>query len=129
MIGNNAIVGQSGGPTSVINASLAGIIKTASKSADIKAMLGMRYGIEGLMTENIVDLGKESQAVVEGLLSTPSSCLGSCRYKLKDAHLPRIFDIIKKYNIRYMFLIGGNLTQWIPSIALPFMQKSIGMTL
>ena len=107
---SNAIVGQSGGPTSVINASLAGIVETAAKNAAISAVLGMRYGIEGFMAENIIDFGKESPSVIKGLTSTPSSALGSCRHKLKDADLPKIFDVIKKYNIRYMFLIGGNDT-------------------
>lgn len=110
MVKGNAIAGQSGGPTSVINASLAGIIETAGKSANIAAVLGMRYGIEGFMAESIIDLGRESQAVIKGLCSTPSSALGSCRHKLKDADLPKIFEVIKKYNIRYMFLIGGNDT-------------------
>ena len=107
---SNAIIGQSGGPTSVINASLAGIVETAAKNTAIGAVLGMRYGIEGFMAENIIDFGKESPLVIKGLTSTPSSALGSCRHKLKDADLPKIFDVIKKYNIRYMFLIGGNDT-------------------
>ena len=106
----NAIIGQSGGPTSVINASLAGIIETAAKNTAIGAVLGMRYGIEGFMVENIIDFGKESPSVIKGLTSTPSSALGSCRHKLKDADLPKIFDVIKKCNIRYIFLIGGNDT-------------------
>jgi 6-phosphofructokinase len=107
---SNAIIGQSGGPTSVINASLAGIVETAAKNAAIGAVLGMRYGIEGFMSENIIDFGKESQSTIKGLTSTPSSILGSCRHKLKDADLPKIFDVIKKYNIHYAFLIGGNDT-------------------
>jgi ATP-dependent phosphofructokinase / diphosphate-dependent phosphofructokinase len=106
----NAIIGQSGGPTSVINASLAGIVETAVKNTAIDAVLGMRYGIEGFMAENIIDFGKESPLAIKGLTSTPSSALGSCRHKLKDADLPKILDVIKKYNIRYMFLIGGNDT-------------------
>lgn len=106
----NAIVGQSGGPTSVINASLAGIVETAAANPAIGAVLGMRYGIEGFMAENIIDFGKESPAAIKGLTSTPSSGLGSCRHKLKEADLPKIFEVIKKYNIRYMFLIGGNDT-------------------
>jgi 6-phosphofructokinase 1 len=107
---SNAIVGQSGGPTSVINASLAGIVEATAKNAAIGTVLGMRYGIEGFMAENIIDFGKESPLVIRGLTSTPSSALGSCRHKLKDADLPKIFDVIKKYNIRYIFLIGGNDT-------------------
>jgi ATP-dependent phosphofructokinase / diphosphate-dependent phosphofructokinase len=106
----NAIMGQSGGPTSVINSSLAGIIDGAKDFRGIKKILGMRYGIEGFMSENIVDLGKEPQGRLKGLKHTPSSALGSCRKKLKDEDLPTIFDRIKKYDIRYFFLIGGNDT-------------------
>ena len=106
----NAVVGQSGGPTSVINASLAGIIQTASCCDGIDHVLGMRFGIEGFMAENIVDLGKETPAAISSLKTTPSSALGSCRYKLKDIDLPRVFDVIRKNDIRYIFLIGGNDT-------------------
>jgi 6-phosphofructokinase 1 len=70
----------------------------------------MRYGIEGFMTENVIDLAAESDAAVKGLRTTPSSALGSCRYKLKDPDLPKVFNMLKKYNIRYIFLIGGNDT-------------------
>jgi 6-phosphofructokinase 1 len=104
----NAIVGQSGGPTSVINASLAGVVDGAKQFDGIKNILGMRYGIEGFMAENIIDLGRESQAAIDGLKRTPSSALGSCRKKLKNEDLPLIFDKLKKYDIRYIFLAGGN---------------------
>lgn len=110
MLKGNAIMGQSGGPTSVINASLAGIIDAAKDFKGIKKVLGMRYGIEGFMAENIVDLGKEPAKNVKGLKVTPSSALGSCRKKLKDDDLPVIFEKLKKYDIRYLFLIGGNDT-------------------
>jgi 6-phosphofructokinase 1 len=106
----NAIVGQSGGPTSVINASLAGVIDGSKQFDGIENMLGMRYGIEGFMAGNVINLSKESQATVDGLKRTPSSALGSCRKKLKDDDLPFIFEKIKEYNIRYVFLIGGNDT-------------------
>jgi len=109
MLNGNIIVGQSGGPTSVINASLAGIIETAAKSC-AGSVLGMRYGIEGFMAENIIDLSGESSAIIKGLRSTPSSALGSCRHKLKDTDLPKILEVMKKCNIRYIFLIGGNDT-------------------
>jgi len=106
----NAIIGQSGGPTSVINASLAGAIDAAKGFDGITGMFGMRYGIEGFMAENIIDLDAESADTVEGLRQTPSSALGSCRHKLQDEDLPAILDVLKKYNIRYFFLIGGNDT-------------------
>jgi len=110
MLKGNAIIGQSGGPTSVINASLAGAIEAAAKFECIDNFLGMRYGIEGFMQENIINLGAQSKAVINGLKTTPSSALGSCRHKLKEADLPVVLDVLKKYNIRFVFLIGGNDT-------------------
>lgn len=110
MLEGNAIIGQSGGPTSVINASLAAIINAAKEFDGIEKTLGMRFGIEGFMTENIIDLGRESAATIESLKHTPSSALGSCRHKLADADLPVILDVLKKNNIHYIFLIGGNDT-------------------
>jgi 6-phosphofructokinase 1 len=109
-LNGNAIIGQSGGPTSVINSSLAGIIEAAAARPEIKRVLGMRYGIEGFMADMVIDLGAESSSIIEGLRSTPSSALGSCRHKLKDADFPSILAMLKKYDIRYVFLIGGNDT-------------------
>jgi len=104
----NAIIGQSGGPTSVINSSLCGLIQEGLKSEKIENVLGMRFGIKGFMKDEIFDLGKENPQVIEGLRQTPSSALGSCRYILKDESFPLIMKQLKKYNIRYFFLIGGN---------------------
>jgi len=106
----NAIIGQSGGPTSVINSSLCGLIQKGLKSEKIERVLGMRFGIKGFMKDEIFDLGKENPQVIEGLRQTPSSALGSCRYILKDEDFPLIIKKLKKYNIRYFFLIGGNDT-------------------
>lgn len=104
----NAIIGQFGGPTSVINSSLCGLIQEGLKSKKIKNVLGMRYGIQGFMNDEVIDLGKEAPQVIEGLRRTPSSALGSCRYILKQEDFPLIMTQLKKYNIRYFFLIGGN---------------------
>ena len=106
----NAIIGQSGGPTSVINSSLCGLIQEGLRSEKIESVLGMRFGIKGFMKDEIFDLGKENPKVIEGLRQTPSSALGSCRYSLKDEDFPLIIKQIKRYNIRYFFLIGGNDT-------------------
>lgn len=110
MIQGNAIVGQSGGPTSVINASLAGVIEAAAKAKNIKKLYGMNYGIEGFMQERLIDLSAQPKAVVSGLLRTPSSSLGSSRHKVKEEDFPRIMEVLKKFNIRFFFLIGGNDT-------------------
>lgn len=104
----NAIIGQFGGPTSVINSSLCGLIQEGLKSKKIKNILGMRDGIIGFMKDEIVDLGKEDHRVINALRQTPSSALGSCRYILKQEEFPLILRQLKKYNIRYFFLIGGN---------------------
>ncbi|MBF0431039.1 MAG: diphosphate--fructose-6-phosphate 1-phosphotransferase [Fibrobacteria bacterium] len=106
----NALIGQSGGPTAVINSTLCGLVQQAEKSKNIQNIYGMRYGIEGFMKDEVSDLGSESPSVIQGLRSTPSSALGSCRYKVQDKDFPLILDQLKKYNIRYFFLIGGNDT-------------------
>ena len=91
MFEGNAIIGQSGGPTSVINASLCGVIQTClqkgsiGESTRINKILGMKYGIEGFMQDQVIDLGVQPADVIEGLKTTPASALGSCRYKLKEA--------------------------------------------
>lgn len=106
----NVVIGQSGGPTSVINSSLAGIIEAAGTSSEITNIFGMNYGIEGLLNENLIDLGNQDKNIIESLRSTPSSALGSSRHKLTEEDLPNILKILKKYNILYFFLIGGNDT-------------------
>lgn len=113
MIGN-VLVGQSGGPTAVINSSLAGVYKNAKSQGAMK-VFGMRYGIQGLMEENIIDLDEKikNDIDLELLKRTPSSYLGSCRYKLPEYDKEpevyhRIFQILNKFDIKYFFYIGGN---------------------
>lgn len=110
MLKGNAVIGQSGGPTSVINSSLAGVIDSAVNSDLIGNIYGMRYGIEGFMDGNLIDLGNQPDRVKKGLRRTPSSALGSSRHKITDADFPKIMEVLKKHNIRYFFLIGGNDT-------------------
>ena len=110
MLKGNALIGQSGGPTSVINSSLAGVIEKAMSSDFIQNTYGMNYGIEGFMQELLFDLGKQPKKVIKGLRKTPSSALGSSRHKVQEKDFPIILDVLKKYNIRYFFLIGGNDT-------------------
>ncbi len=110
MAKGNAIVGQSGGPTSVINASLAGVVDAALKSKSIGRIFGMRFGIEGVLNNFLLDLGAESPQTLKLLKTTPSSALGSSRLKLQDEHFASILKQLKKYDIRYFFMIGGNDT-------------------
>ena len=107
------IIGQSGGPTSVINASAYGVIRTALDTPEITAVYGAAHGIRGVLDDQLYDMGKEDAAELELLLNTPSSELGSCRYKIADpdkddTDYKRILEIFKKYNVRYFFYNGGN---------------------
>ena len=107
------IIGQSGGPTAVINASAQGVIQTALKADCITRVLGAAHGIKGVLDDCLYDMGAEDPAELELLKHTPSSALGSCRYKLKDPDVDdtdykRILEIFKKYDVRYFFYNGGN---------------------
>lgn len=110
----NVIVGQSGGPTAVINSSLAGVFKTA-RDKGAKKIYGMKNGIEGLLDERYIDLSEHinTDLRIELLMRTPSSYLGSCRYKLPELEADKyiytkIFNILNKLEIQYFFYIGGN---------------------
>ena len=110
----NVIVGQSGGPTAVINSSLAGVYKTA-RDRGAKTVYGMLHGVQGLLEERVVDLSKHirSDLDIDLLKRTPSSFLGSCRYKLPEIKddqdvYDKIFAILDKLEIEYFFYIGGN---------------------
>ena len=105
------IFGQSGGPTSVINASAYGVIATALKNPNITRVLGAEHGIKGVLNDRLFDMGQEDPAELELLKYTPSSALGSCRYKMADPDVDdtdykRILEIFKKYDVRYFFYNG-----------------------
>lgn len=113
-MGRNAIVGQSGGPTAVINSSLVGVFQ-AAKSRGAQHVYGMRYGVKGLLEEQVVDLSDtlRDNLDIEILKRTPASYLGSCRYKLPvpaedPALYEKLFGILKKLDVGYFFYIGGN---------------------
>lgn len=104
---------QSGGPTSVINSSAAGVFTAALESDAITAVYGAANGIKGVLDERFYDIGKEDKKELELLKYTPSSALGSVRYKLKDASVDdtdykRILEVFEKYNVRYFMYNGGN---------------------
>lgn len=109
----SCIIGQSGGPTSVINASAYGVIRTALDSPYITKVYGAAHGIRGVLDDVLYDMNEEDSYELSLLLYTPSSALGSCRYKLKDPDVDdtdykRILEIFKKYDVRYFFYNGGN---------------------
>ena len=109
-----AILGQSGGPTSVINASAAGVFIEALKHPEyITHVYGARHGIRGILNEEFYDINLEDPEELALLKTTPSSEIGSVRYKLKpleqdDSEYQRLLEVFKKYNIRYFFYNGGN---------------------
>lgn len=114
----NAIVGQSGGPTAAINATLAGVIRGAKEAiaqGKIGKIYGMRNGVEGLFEDRLIDLGEffDTEEKLTTLEHTPAAALGSCRLKLPiigtgEEKYAKLLDIFRKYDIRYFFYIGGN---------------------
>jgi len=102
------MIGQSGGPTAVINASLAGIVQEAQKYEQVTNIYGLAHGIEGALKEELIDLGQESPETIDLLAKTPASALGSCRHKLTDNEYERILDVFKAHNVRFFVYIGGN---------------------
>ena len=109
----SCIFGQSGGPTAVINASAYGVIKAALEADEITKVYGAAHGIKGVLDDKLYVMDEEDPKELEYLLHTPSSELGSCRYKIADPEkddtdYKRILEIFKKYNVRYFFYNGGN---------------------
>jgi len=116
----NLLIGQSGGPTAVINASVAGVIQEAGKHPkQIEEIYGGLNGIFGILDENLIDLNEEKARSIEELKHTPAAALGTCRYKIRFKKDPeqaardmdRLFDVFKAHNIRYFFYAGGNDSQ------------------
>ncbi len=107
-IQGNMVIAQSGGPTMVINQSLVGAVLEARKHAAISGIYGSLHGIAGILGENFIDLRKESATTLEAVAATPSSALGSVRKKPTPEDCRAIFDVLRKYNVRYFFYIGGN---------------------
>ena len=108
----NCLVAQSGGPTSVINASLAGVVSEALNYECIEEIYGGLNGVLGILNEHIIDLAAESQQNIRGLRYTPGAALGTCRYKLKkQSDFDRVLQVFEAHNIRYFFYAGGNDSQ------------------
>ncbi|MBN1943252.1 MAG: 6-phosphofructokinase [Phycisphaerae bacterium] len=108
MIKGNAVIGQSGGPTAVINQSLVGVIETLKDCKSIPKILGAKHGVRGIIEEEFIDLKKVSQATLDRVAETPAAALGSSRDKPDEAYCEKIFRVFEKNNVRYFFYIGGN---------------------
>jgi 6-phosphofructokinase 1 len=106
-LAGNCLIGQSGGPTAVVNASVAGIVSEALNHGVIEEVYGALNGVHGLLSEDLIDLASESQQTIRGLRHTPGAALGSCRTKLKKPQdVERALEVLKAHNIRYYFHIG-----------------------
>src|SRR5262252_1619268 len=109
----NLLVGQSGGPTSVINASLAGVIQEAGKHECIEEIYGGANGIFGILEEELIDINEQKAKTIQGLRYTPAAALDTCRYKLDFKKKPKkatrdidqLFQVFEAHNIRYFFYI------------------------
>lgn len=111
-LAGNVLVAQSGGPTSVINASLAGVVSEALNHECIEEIYGGLNGVLGILNEELIDLAAESQQTIRALRHTPGAALGSCRYKLKkEEDFNRVLEVFEAHNIRYFFYAGGNDSQ------------------
>jgi 6-phosphofructokinase 1 len=118
-LAGNLLVAQSGGPTSVINASVAGVVTEAGRHEFIEEIYGGLNGILGVLNEDLCDLNEEKVRTIDGLKYTPGAGLGTCRYKIDFKSKPeraaqdidRLFQVFQAHNIRYFFYIGGNDSQ------------------
>ena len=103
------VIGQSGGPTATVNASVYGAIMAAFESEDITRVLAAEHGIVGILNDQFFDLAQEDKYELELLMNTPAAELGSCRYKLeKEEDYARVLEVFRKHDVRYFFYIGGN---------------------
>jgi 6-phosphofructokinase len=106
--GRKLLVGQSGGPTAVINSSLAGILAEAARRSEVSAVWGLRHGVEGLLAEDWLPLTAGNSALIAGLRATPSAALGSARHRLRDEDLDAALSVLRRHDVGYFLLIGGN---------------------
>ena len=117
--GGNLLVAQSGGPTAVINSSVAGVIQEAGRHEDIEEIYGGLNGIYGILNEELIDINEEKARSIEALKHTPAAALGTCRYKINFKTDPdqaakdmdRLFEVFEAHNIRFFFYAGGNDSQ------------------
>jgi ATP-dependent phosphofructokinase / diphosphate-dependent phosphofructokinase len=104
----NALIGQSGGPTCVINQSLVGVIETCVGSDAVKNVYGAVHGIKGILEDHLIDVGRESQATLEAVAKTPCAALRSVRKKPTREECGAVLQALKKHDVRYFFYVGGN---------------------
>ncbi|MBX5491444.1 MAG: diphosphate--fructose-6-phosphate 1-phosphotransferase [Chloroflexi bacterium] len=102
------LVGQSGGPTAVINSSLAGVLYEAARQPAVRAVYGLRHGIRGLLAEDWQSLDGRDPRLIAGLRATPSAALGSARHRLDNTEIAQALAVLRRHDVRFLLLIGGN---------------------
>jgi 6-phosphofructokinase 1 len=105
---SNAVIGQSGGPTAVINQSLVGVIEELHHHTEINRILGAKHGVRGIVNNDFIELNNVAADLLERVAQTPSSALGSTRDKPDEAYCLKLLESFKKNNVGYFFYIGGN---------------------
>ena len=108
MLKGNMLIAHGGGPTPVINSSLLGAVREAKRHPEIETIYGARFGAEGILAGDLIDLGAVEEERLDLLARTPASAIGSCRRKLTDGDYPAVLDCFRRFNIRYFFYNGGN---------------------
>ena len=108
VVKGNAVVGQSGGPTAVINQSLVGVIQGIGRCREIGRLFGARNGVRGIIEESFVPLDGLDDSLLEQVAATPAAALGSTRDKPDQEYCRKIFEVFAKHDVRYFFYIGGN---------------------
>ena len=106
----NALIGQSGGPTAVINQSLVGLIQGCLEASPIQSIYGALRGVQGILEENLIDLGLEGPEELERVAQTPCAALRSVRMKPNEEQCARLLEVLRAHDVRYFFYIGGNDT-------------------
>lgn len=105
---HNLLIANGGGPTAVVNASLAGAICSAQKEKNIRKILAAHYGVEGILQEDLIDLTDLDVDSIKRLKTTPASAIGTCRYKVREEDFDQIMRVFNKNDIKYFLYIGGN---------------------
>lgn len=104
----NLLVAQSGGPTAVINASLLGIVEQARQQGEIERILGARFGLVGIVEDDLIDLGAEDPDRLRSVGRSPAAAMGSCRLRFNPSIADSVLDVLQAHNIRFLLYIGGN---------------------
>ncbi len=112
-MGSTAVVAHGGGPTIVMNASLAGVVEECRRHGEITALYGARRGIQGVLEDDFIDLYRLDPALIEGVGETPGSALGSCRRGVREEEYERVLEVFRKRGVRYFFYNGGNGSMYL----------------